>query len=148
MIESHEIGHQPKDEGSYTPEAIYGLVKYGVCMERHWPHAEELLGVQPPPEVFAKASKLKVVPLLVPPHLESMKRCLNYDLPFVIGFNTALLHQPDMIQINDNYHNNPPNPKVGGHAVLVIGYDDRTQLFLVRNSWGKHWVRFSINSQI
>jgi C1A family cysteine protease len=25
---------------------------------------------------------------------------------------------------------------LGGHAVLVVGYDDAKQAFLVRNSWG------------
>lgn len=28
---------------------------------------------------------------------------------------------------------------VGGHAVLVIGYNDATQRFIVRNSWGTNW---------
>jgi predicted secreted protein len=28
---------------------------------------------------------------------------------------------------------------LGGHAVLVIGYDDTEQRFIVRNSWGKGW---------
>jgi C1A family cysteine protease len=27
----------------------------------------------------------------------------------------------------------------GGHAVLAVGYDDSTQRFLVRNSWGDQW---------
>jgi C1A family cysteine protease len=28
---------------------------------------------------------------------------------------------------------------LGGHAVLVVGYDDSTQRFRVRNSWGSGW---------
>jgi len=28
---------------------------------------------------------------------------------------------------------------VGGHAVLAVGYDDASQTFLVRNSWGADW---------
>jgi C1A family cysteine protease len=28
---------------------------------------------------------------------------------------------------------------LGGHAVLCIGYDDATQRFLIRNSWGSDW---------
>ncbi len=27
----------------------------------------------------------------------------------------------------------------GGHAILLVGYDDAKQLFLARNSWGKDW---------
>src|SRR6202521_2528831 len=28
---------------------------------------------------------------------------------------------------------------VGGHAVMAVGYDDASQTFLVRNSWGAGW---------
>jgi C1A family cysteine protease len=28
---------------------------------------------------------------------------------------------------------------LGGHAVLAVGYDDASQRFLVRNSWGSAW---------
>ena len=35
-----------------------------------------------------------------------------------------------------------PGPKesvVGGHAVLAVGYDDKDERFIIRNSWGKSW---------
>jgi C1A family cysteine protease len=28
---------------------------------------------------------------------------------------------------------------LGGHAVLAVGYDDATQRFTIRNSWGANW---------
>ena len=28
---------------------------------------------------------------------------------------------------------------VGGHAMLIVGYDIKTKMYLVRNSWGKRW---------
>jgi len=31
------------------------------------------------------------------------------------------------------------NPIVGGHAMVVIGYDDDYQRFLIENSWGSAW---------
>jgi C1A family cysteine protease len=33
----------------------------------------------------------------------------------------------------------PAEKMLGGHAVLVVGYDDSEQRFIVRNSWGKGW---------
>ncbi|NIQ16155.1 MAG: peptidase, partial [Candidatus Dadabacteria bacterium] len=27
----------------------------------------------------------------------------------------------------------------GGHAIMVVGYDDNKQRFIVRNSWGRRW---------
>jgi len=29
---------------------------------------------------------------------------------------------------------------LGGHAVLVVGYDDTAKRFVVRNSWGAGWA--------
>jgi len=28
---------------------------------------------------------------------------------------------------------------LGGHAVIVMGYDDDTECFIVKNSWGTKW---------
>ena len=33
----------------------------------------------------------------------------------------------------------PAGQSIGGHAVLIAGYDDATSRFLVRNSWGENW---------
>jgi C1A family cysteine protease len=33
----------------------------------------------------------------------------------------------------------PSERLLGGHAVLAVGYDDRTREFLARNSWGERW---------
>jgi C1A family cysteine protease len=63
------------------------------------------------------------------------------NLPFLIAFDVLLLSRPDMIRINRGYNDeNSTKQKSDLHAVLVVGYDDRTQLFLVRNSWGPSWV--------
>ena len=33
----------------------------------------------------------------------------------------------------------PGDSVEGGHAVMCVGYDDKKQLFIVRNSWGTSW---------
>ena len=33
----------------------------------------------------------------------------------------------------------PDEQVLGGHAVLAVGYDDASQRFIVRNSWGTDW---------
>jgi C1A family cysteine protease len=33
----------------------------------------------------------------------------------------------------------PTEKRLGGHAVMAVGYDDAKQVFLVRNSWSKAW---------
>jgi len=33
-----------------------------------------------------------------------------------------------------------PGEKVlGGHAVALVGFDDKNKEFIVRNSWGSNW---------
>jgi C1A family cysteine protease len=144
MLENEQTGEQ-QDEGTWIAEAIYGIVKYGFCEESLWPHTAYHRSNQPPKKVFEEAKKFTIVPLLIPPNLDSMKRCLNADLPFLIGIDCKLFARPDMIRINRGYndkHTGIQTGTEGNHAVLVIGYDDSTQLFLVRNSWGRDWVSF------
>ena len=33
----------------------------------------------------------------------------------------------------------PKEKQVGGHAVVAVGYDNPSQRFIVRNSWGRSW---------
>lgn len=33
----------------------------------------------------------------------------------------------------------PDEPRLGGHALLAVGYDDEKQVFIVRNSWGEEF---------
>lgn len=76
----------------------------------------------------------------------AVRRCLQQGGPVVLGYqvNEAILR----------FHEDPeecrrcgfllpdfrrdPKP-LSGHAVLVVGYDDRLRTFLVRNSWGEAW---------
>ncbi|MEW6991230.1 C1 family peptidase [Colwelliaceae bacterium 6441] len=33
----------------------------------------------------------------------------------------------------------PKEPRLGGHALLVVGFDDEKEVFIVRNSWGEEF---------
>src|SRR4026208_19653 len=72
--------------------------------------------------------------------LSQMKGCLADGFPFVFGFTvydtfeSAQVARTGVLQM--------PKPRegvVGGHAVLAVGYDDKSERFTVRNSWGTSW---------
>ncbi len=71
--------------------------------------------------------------------IEQTKQCLLQQKPVVVG-----------LQIRQNLHNvSPDNPywipvagdttPIGGHAMVVVGYDDGKGAFELLNSWGEGW---------
>jgi C1A family cysteine protease len=82
--------------------------------------------------------------LRVPFNVESIKTCLHNQIPVIVDIklvdnvgrqireNGGFLTIPDL----DNTFINRINP----HSVLIVGYNEQTQHFIVRNSWGKDWV--------
>jgi C1A family cysteine protease len=40
---------------------------------------------------------------------------------------------------NMPYPNTKRERLLGGHAVLLVGYDKRKKVFIARNSWGTNW---------
>lgn len=156
------------DSGAYLSDGIACLVKNGVCSEASWPYIESKFSVQPPPECYTQALSHQVLnAYTIPNNLNAMKRVLLSGLPFVTGISiynsfesdsvtkTGLVPMPDI----ENEIN------LGGHAVLVCGYNDNIQwyqnkiitnkngvraiksvtsskqkgVWIVRNSWGINW---------
>src|SRR5260221_254225 len=60
--------------------------------------------------------------------------------PFVFGFTVYESFESDAVAKTGKL-NMPKKSEavVGGHAVLAVGYDDKTKRFIARNSWGSSW---------
>lgn len=142
MIDQRSL--EVTDDGASKQNTVLGMRKFGVCEEHLWPYDESLLNKEPSPEAYAAASRLTVIPLKLPRNLVAMKTCLANEVPFLIGIK--LLDSASTEVKKNNGYLKMPNPAglsvalTGTHAVLVVGYDDRTRHFLVRNSWGNDWV--------
>ena len=60
--------------------------------------------------------------------------------PFVFGFTVYASFESDTVAQSGIVPMPTPGEKtMGGHAVMAVGYDDPTQRFIVRNSWGDGW---------
>lgn len=69
---------------------------------------------------------------------------IKQDRPVVVTLNVAIPH------INDEKGTFTMTPEIaaqcdskaipcGGHAILLMGYDDERQVFMFKNSWGPTW---------
>ncbi|CAF3142912.1 unnamed protein product, partial [Rotaria sp. Silwood2] len=137
------------DDGALKRDAVLGLRKFGVCQEFIWPYEPQNVNKTPPPHVYEAAKEITVVPLKIPRNLPAMKTCLANGIPFLIGIRVNVDETSDEAKQNGGYVSMPdpndPNLHLWGfHAVMIVGYDDRTQYFIVRNSWGADWGYFFI----
>ena len=69
-----------------------------------------------------------------------MKGCLASGFPFVFGFTVYESFESNAVASSGIVPMPAPNEKiVGGHAVVLVGYNDAVDRFRVRNSWGTRW---------
>lgn len=52
---------------------------------------------------------------------------------------TSLSVYADFMSYAGGVYKHTSGEYLGGHAISIIGYDDATQSFLIRNSWGEDW---------
>jgi len=129
------------DSGAYIRDGIKTMNKEGVCPETEWPYVIAKFAQKPPAICYtdAKKNQIKSYQRLVN-SLNQLQSCIAEGFPFVFGFTvyesfmTAEVAKTGLV----------PMPKrtekvLGGHAVMAVGYDDKKQVFIVRNSWGKGW---------
>lgn len=133
------------DLGVNTRDIILGIRKYGICEEHIWPYQLDLLNTEPSKRAYDKAIHYTVVPIRIPADIKSIETCLHHQIPVLVDI--VLLPNAGTA-IYDNYGYLPmPNLNTASidpsniHAVLIVGYDRQTRHFIVRNSWGRNWVK-------
>jgi C1A family cysteine protease len=129
------------DGGAQIRDGMKVVAKMGTCPETEWPYHINDFRDKPSSAAYHDAAKNKVMLYQrVSQTLNQMKGCLASRYPFVFGF--TVYESFESPQVARSGH--PAMPKsgeqaVGGHAVMAVGYDDRKQWFIVRNSWGTTW---------
>jgi C1A family cysteine protease len=137
----HTVG---QDSGAQIRDGIKSVNKLGAPPETLWPYSDSNPGPfsdRPATTVFKEAAKHQVVSYQrVARSLPQMKGCLASGYPFVLGFSVyESFETPAVTKSGDAPMPSSSERQLGGHAVLAVGYDDRSQRFLLRNSWGPRW---------
>jgi C1A family cysteine protease len=134
-------GTVSEDAGSEIRTGIKTIAKEGVCPESMWPYVISKFKNKPTPECYKEAIKHRAVTYMrVAQDLTHLKACLTDGNPIVFGFNVFESFESDEVAKTGMVPMPLPKEKnIGGHAVVIVGYDDDKQVFIVRNSWGEDW---------
>lgn len=129
-------GTLPKDTGMTIREACYALKEYGYAFEHLWPYDINKFNQKPDSisYTFAKLYKVGEIQRLL--SMKAIKSSLLENVPVLVGIKANKTF--NKLNLN-NYIYNPNSDLGSGHAVLVVGYDDLKEVFIIRNSWGSWW---------
>ncbi len=135
-------GTKGQDSGANGDDGITFLATKGACRESTWPYDPARFAQNPPPAAWAEAYHHRLAGAMTIDNTDpvAIKSCLASGLPIAFGF-TAF---GDLESTRTAATGNLPlpaagEPSIGGHEVLMVGYDDATGLFKCRNSWGPGW---------
>ncbi len=134
-------GSEDSDSGAQLRDGIKVIVREGVCSETEWPYDISRFATKPPAACYKDAAKDRVSSYMrVAQSLLQIKACLADGFPCIFGFSVFDSMESDIVKRDGIVPMpEPTDSLLGGHAVACVGYDDRHQYFLFRNSWGEGW---------
>lgn len=133
-------GTTNQDAGAFGGDGITSLETLGVPDETLWPYDVTQFAVQPDTQAFVAAPAYKVLQREVIATLQEIKQALN-DKHLVI-FGISLYESFESLAVAQTGIVPDPQPSegfLGGHEMTIVGYDDSTGRFKVRNSWSAAW---------
>ena len=140
--ERHIEGTEGTDSGATLRDCIKALVKWGYCPESMWPYDISKFTQQPSPTAYGAAykEKIKKYQRIDNRNLTMIKTAVANKLPVIMGFSVYESFESQEVATTGIVPMPGPNEQLlGGHAVVIIGYDDHKQMFKIRNSWGTSW---------
>jgi C1A family cysteine protease len=138
-------GTVDQDAGARIRDGVKVLLKLGTPPETDWPYDIAEFAIKPPAEAFSVAINnlaLSYQRIVTPTanKTSNMFACLASGYPFVTGISVYESFESEQTAQTGQI----PMPAqseqlLGGHAILIVGYDTTTNLFMFQNSWGTDW---------
>jgi len=129
------------DSGASIRDTIKAMASTGMCMNNDWPYNIENFTTKPSQQCYDFAiNHTAIVYASVEQDINQIKSVLAGGEVIGIGFSVySGFESPDVAQTGLLNLPLANETLLGGHAVVVCGYDDATQRLWVRNSWGTDW---------
>jgi C1A family cysteine protease len=136
----HMADKQGEDCGSFIHHAMASVLAHGACEESIWPFDLNQVLQQPSQDAYKNAGSHEAVQYARCNLGDATIQALAAGLPVVFGTyvpgrfydeagKTGQMPSPA----------EQPEPAASGHAMLIVGYDLPSRMWIVRNSWGSKW---------
>jgi len=131
------------DSGAQIRDAIKATSTYGAPLESLWPYNISKFKMPPATAAVQDAANRKVTLYENIPNGD-YQSCINAiaaGYPVIIGFDVYSSFESQTVAQTGimPYPNVKSEKLLGGHCVLLVGYDNTKNTFIVRNSWGTSW---------
>ena len=132
-----------RDAGASIRDGIKSINAQGVCKEDPtWPYDIKKFTMKPNPKAYAEAMLHQSLKYLKVSQVKSdIETRLYQGLPIVCGIKvyesfmkaetTGVVPMPKTGWFGEKL--------LGGHAIMIVGYDSVKNVFFCRNSWGDKW---------
>ncbi len=134
-----------ENTGSSIQDSLDSLVQYGIALEKFCPYNPDIYDIEPSMEAYEDASTRKLIKArVVGNSSEEIRSALAEGYPVAGSFKLTenftrdpYVEMPSEEEISKSYEELDSS-----HAMVIVGFNDELQMFLVRNSWG---TSFGIN---
>ncbi len=148
------------DTGAYLRTAMGALALFGVPPSNHYPYDTDKYEDEPPAFIYSYGQNFQALtyyrldPLGTSgaDTLAAIKKQVAAGLPIMMGFTcyTSLYHSKTSKSGEIPYPSTNESVE-GGHAVMIVGYDDnnvvvnpldnsrKKGVLIIKNSWGDEW---------
>ncbi len=127
--------------GVPADRSYMAVEQLGVCLEDLWPYDEAMFATPPTADAYADADVRQNLKSKKHVTLREIKSSIAEGFPVLIQFGVCKSFDDPVTRSTIFTTGVFPvpseaDPSTGGHAVLVVGYDDEAQHVEFQNSWG------------
>ena len=129
------------DSGAYIRDGIKVAYNYGAAVEALWPYQISKFKTRPTQPAILDGQKRKITLYERVTNLAGCIDAISQGYPVIVGFNVYSSFNNLGVRNTGMmpYPNVAKEKLLGGHAVLLVGYDAVAKRFTARNSWGARW---------
>ena len=132
-------GNVNEDSGASIRDGIKSINDIGVCSEALWPYDINKFANRPDDVCYTDGKQNKSLLYSAVNQTEySLNHAIYHGYPIVFGFKVYENFENDTVATT-GVMAMPVGSDIGGHCVVIVGYDDDKRVYRIRNSWGPQW---------